>query len=335
MSSLPLSRSNSHDSSVVDVDDLIQARAQSKEHEGKPLDRDAVALMETAIAGGDNINIVVNARDGASTSDDVDVGIDVNGGDGGGDVDIDVNGKCRSGGFEEVALLPKPSSAPNAMKDSKGKERPERRLLLPQKTEEDEEIHHYLEEEGDDDDNYGEDVEGMDDTRVLLKRRLSFMERMQSKFLGPDERKEKLLPQDTFSFLIIAETCGFPFVAALCIFTLQVTTFVLVLLDLAAGGEAGNLFGVPANVSAQLRTTQFIAVLVAVLTQGDLRTAFTLLRDGFTKDFDAAFIETAQWKYRFSIVARAVSGSIGLMVSFVLIVTAPSVVELLLNFTGE
>lgn len=176
---------------------------------------------------------------------------------------------------------------------------------------------------------------GMDESRVRLKKRMSFLEKMQSMFIKPDEQKEKLLPQDTFSMMIIAETWTLPFTASLIIFTLQVTIFVLTLLDLAREGEPGNAFGVPANVSAELRATQFIAVLVAVLTQGDLRTASILLRDGFNKDFDTAFMETAPWKFHMSIAARTVSGSIGLLVSFVLIITAPSVVELLLNFTGK
>ena len=180
---------------------------------------------------------------------------------------------------------------------------------------------------------YGTEEMGGESNKSLRKR-LSIMERLQKSLIAPDERKEKLLPQDTFSYIIISETWGFPFVASLIIFCLQVTTFILVILDLAAQGDKNNVFGVPANVSAQLRTTQFIAVLVAVLTQGDLRTAFTLLRDGFTKDFDASFDYTSHLKYRLSVACRAVSGSIGLMVSFVLIVTAPSVVELLLNFTG-
>ncbi|CAB9509241.1 expressed unknown protein [Seminavis robusta] len=174
----------------------------------------------------------------------------------------------------------------------------------------------------------------MDESHYRLKQRLSMMERMQSKFLNQDESKEKLLPQDTFSFIIIAETCTIPFIISLTIFVLQLTIFILVLLDLAAQGEPGNIFGVPANVSGQLRATQFIAVLVAVLTQGDLRVALTLARDGFTKEFHAAFRHTAEWKFRLAVVTRAASGTIGLVVVFVLIITSSSVVGLLLDFTA-
>ena len=180
-----------------------------------------------------------------------------------------------------------------------------------------------------------EDDEESESHTGKSRRLSSFMVKMKSKlFAKPDETKEKCLPHDSFSFMIMAKTCTSSFVAAIAIFTLQMVVFILLLLDLAAAGEPGNAFGVPANVSAQLRCTQFIAVLVSVITQQDLRTSLTLFRDGFTKDFDTVFLETSPWKYHMSIVARAVSGSIGLLVTFVLVITAPSVVDLLLNFTG-
>lgn len=210
----------------------------------------------------------------------------------------------------------------------------ENQTLIPENHQGEEAIAHVNPELDYGYEKYGSE-EMKDGSAKSLRKRLSIMERLQKSLVAPDERVAKLLPQDTFSYIIISETWGFPFVASLIIFCLQVTTFILVILDLAAQGDNNNVFGVPANVSAQLRTTQFIALLVAVLTQGDLRTAFTLLRDGFTKDFDASFNYTSHLKYRVSVICRAISGSIGLMVSFVLIVTAPSVVELLLNFTGK
>lgn len=300
-------------SDVYDIDDIIQAKIEAKneDQEGK-----SIAMQETL-----NADTATDAT-GPVTATDVAAALSLN---------VE---KAQSEEEEEEALLPK--STNDLVNDSAIKastvsfESPERRLL---NIDDD----GFAGEDEEEEDDYHDDyVEAMDDSHLQLKHRLSIMERMQSKLLvGSNPKEEKLLPQDTFSFLIIAENWSIPFVAALWIVTLQMTTFVLVLLDLSAQGEPGNVFGVPANVSAQLRATQFIAVLVAVLTQGDLRTAITLLRDGFTKDFDTAFMETAEWKYRLSILLRAVSGSVGLMVSFVLIVTAPSVVELLLNFTGE
>jgi len=192
--------------------------------------------------------------------------------------------------------------------------------------------------ENDNGEDYDDRNSDMDDARVPLRRRLSKLERLQEEqsklSLKIDEREEKFLPQDTFSFLVVAEMGSFPYMTALVIFALQLTTFVLVLLDMADNGSPGNVFGVPANVSPQLRTTQFIAVLVAVLTQGDLRTAFSLLRDGYCPGIHEAFEHISSFKFRTSIFARAMSGSTGLVVSFVLVVTAPSVVELLLNFTA-
>lgn len=71
-----------------------------------------------------------------------------------------------------------------------------------------------------------------------------------------------------------------------------------------------------------------IFLTLQVCTQGDLMTGFGLLRDGYSSSFPTLFEHTARWKFWFSLVSRLSEGALGLVASFLLIVTATTVVEL-------
>ncbi|CAB9505693.1 expressed unknown protein [Seminavis robusta] len=147
--------------------------------------------------------------------------------------------------------------------------------------------------------------------------------------------KEKVLPQDAFSFLVVCPFCSGPFCFALLVFVFQMTTFILLTLDLLSKGNGSqNPFGIPGNVSPQLRICQFIAIVVAVFSQGDLMTGFGSFRDGYTHRLQDIFDYASPLKFWVSLLTRLSEAILGLVVSFLLITTSEAVVDLLLNFTA-
>ena len=65
-----------------------------------------------------------------------------------------------------------------------------------------------------------------------------------------------------------------------------------------------------------------------MFTQDDLMTGLGLIRDGYNESLSQAFVYIRYWKYVFSLAARLVEGSVGLAVSFLLIITSETVVDL-------
>jgi len=73
---------------------------------------------------------------------------------------------------------------------------------------------------------------------------------------------------------------------------------------------------------------------IPVLTQDDICNAMNLLRDWFKPNFFLPFQGASKPKWALSIVLRALEGTLGTFVSFMLIMQSENVVDLLLNFTG-
>ncbi|CAB9526338.1 peptidase C11, clostripain [Seminavis robusta] len=146
--------------------------------------------------------------------------------------------------------------------------------------------------------------------------------------------KCKTLPEDTFSFLLTSSKASPSFWLGTVVFVFQMAIFVLFYLDMLALGEEGNKFGIPANANQELRFTQFIAIIVAIFTQGDLLTSLDLFHDGYCEDLHTFFPKATRPKYLYSLLARVAEGAFGLFVTFLLIVTSDTVVNLLLSFTA-
>lgn len=84
-------------------------------------------------------------------------------------------------------------------------------------------------------------------------------------FFAGTNNDVKVLPQDTFSFLVVSVVQSATFCVGIFVCVFQMATFLLVCLDLLSKGDgAKNPFGIPGDVSAELRATQCIAILVAV-----------------------------------------------------------------------
>lgn len=79
-----------------------------------------------------------------------------------------------------------------------------------------------------------------------------------------------------------------------------------------------------------------MAIIVAIITQDDVRKAINLLRDGYDVDvFHHIFGEEAsKSKWLLSIAMRGSEGLLGLFVTFLLIMQSDNVLDLLLNFSA-
>lgn len=145
-------------------------------------------------------------------------------------------------------------------------------------------------------------------------------EREQRKSIVEAKLKKRRLPQDTFSYILASSAKTFPFLFAFFVYVFQILTFSLLMVDLVQSGDgASNPFGIPGNVDSQVRATQFLAINIAVFTQQDLLTGFGLFRDGYAAEIQSAFPHSAPWKFAAQLLARLSEGSLGLIVSFLLI----------------
>eukprot|EP00984_Skeletonema_dohrnii_P021179 scaffold10510_cov84-Skeletonema_dohrnii-CCMP3373.AAC.13 len=88
----------------------------------------------------------------------------------------------------------------------------------------------------------------------------------------------------------------------------------------------------PPNVNFPVRISEVLAIVIAIITQEDIRKAVNLLRDGFDQNLPKKFKGATFAKWGLSIALRASEGLLGLFVTFLLIMRSSSVLDLLLNF---
>jgi hypothetical protein len=89
-----------------------------------------------------------------------------------------------------------------------------------------------------------------------------------------------------------------------------------------------------ANVEFPVRVTQILAILITVATQQDMHISMNLLYGGFNTDLQRAFPTATRAKWLFAIILRFLGGCLGLGITFFLIVSAETVIDVLLNFTA-
>ncbi len=148
-----------------------------------------------------------------------------------------------------------------------------------------------------------------------------------------DEGKKKL-PPDTFSFLVCSKILSQPFVLGITVFIFQITIYSLLAVDLIKP-FSDNPLGIPANVETTVRGTQFLALIVAVLTQADIRISLEQVNEGYNKDrIGNEFAEASCGKRWFATACRFLQRALGLVVTFFLIVIVDNAFDLLLNFTA-
>ena len=147
----------------------------------------------------------------------------------------------------------------------------------------------------------------------------------------PDDIMPLQLPKDVYS---IVATCGWtskPFwIALLVIFGLQVSLLVLLLLD-QIGLEDDNVLGTPANVEVIVRAAQVLALVIALFSQSDLRQGIEGISEGLPDIYQGndgfQTMGPAQWHFAYSI--RFLQGFVNLFASFVLLLQAETVFDVL------
>jgi hypothetical protein len=147
---------------------------------------------------------------------------------------------------------------------------------------------------------------------------------------------ERNLPRDTFSFLVYTTRSSLPSLLAFLVFCLQTAIFSLVSVDVIDMSNTRNPLNIPPNVEPTVRTTEVLAIIIAIITQDDVKKVIHILKDGYDEDsFRRAFgREVSRFKWAFSIVLRALEGMLGLFVTFMLIMQSETVLDLLLNFSA-
>ncbi|CAB9500130.1 Inherit from bactNOG: outer membrane autotransporter barrel [Seminavis robusta] len=169
--------------------------------------------------------------------------------------------------------------------------------------------------------------EGMD----LIRRKLRFRK---SAVTG-QSAYAKQLPPDTYGFLMVAPVRSAPYAMGFIVCLIQIVTFFLMAFSIINDGVVyENPIGIPPNIATQVRIVQFLAIIIAVVTQDDLMKALDLIRVVFSKSFYDAFPRTSKPKIVSCVVLRCLSGCLGLVASFFLIITSETIYYLLLNFTA-
>jgi hypothetical protein len=144
-----------------------------------------------------------------------------------------------------------------------------------------------------------------------------------------DDPSMRRLNRDVFSFFLF-DSSRKSLACAVVVSITQLTIFCIIAVD-----NVGGTFGVPAQVSSEVKAAGFFALIIAVLTQDDIRTSLSMWRDRYHDDvFMAAFNGASQKKWIISTSCRALTGILSLAVTLLLIVQSEDVLDLLLNFTA-
>ena len=158
---------------------------------------------------------------------------------------------------------------------------------------------------------------------------------------------EHLLPRDTYSFFACVRyfssdnKCPLPgisFFLALSVMAIQVCTMSLLavdVIDIKHDQNPPNFLGVPTGVGWQVRVTQVLAILITVVSQDEVRLSLNVLATGYDEVVLNAMHEgVSKPKWYFSLISRFLVGCLGLSVTFMLIVRADTVRDMLLDFTA-
>mmetsp|Transcript_29784 Transcript_29784/g.50793 ORF Transcript_29784/g.50793 Transcript_29784/m.50793 type:complete len:1440 (-) Transcript_29784:34-4353(-) len=178
----------------------------------------------------------------------------------------------------------------------------------------------------------GDDDEDDIDIRNEIKR-LHSEDTTMTQSTSDREFTKRDLAEDTFSFLIYANVpC---FLCGILVFLFQMAIYVVLADDIINVDNKKNPFGFPFNVSIPVRISEFLAILISIIAQEDVRKAICLYRDGFDEGgLSTVFPGATLWKWTLSIVLRASEGLLGLVITFLLIMRSSSVLDLLLNFSA-
>ena len=142
------------------------------------------------------------------------------------------------------------------------------------------------------------------------------------------------LGEDTFSFLFSAPVRSSPFLTGLMVLSVKNAIFALAGVNLMQFGRS-NVLGLPPSVEVSVLLSQLLAFIIAVGTQNDLITSLKLIFEGYDKHhMGQAFFGGSLLKWLLTVSSLFIEGALGLTVTFLLIVTSTTVLDVLLNFAA-
>lgn len=175
-------------------------------------------------------------------------------------------------------------------------------------------------------------------SKVPIWRRIGSNEVVEESRLPADyQSRIILLPTDVYSIVATRDWSSFAFwISLLVIFGFQFSLLVLLPLNLI-GVEDNNLLGAPANVELAVRAAQALALVIALFSQGDLRKGMEGLALGRPTIYqmqgvyqgEDAFQPMSPWRWYFAYTVRSIQGLGSLFASFVLLIQAESVFDVL------
>jgi len=153
-----------------------------------------------------------------------------------------------------------------------------------------------------------------------------------------DDLKIFKLSEDIYSILACWDVKSKPFwISLIVVSLLQITLLILLLIDQLNWGAKENQWQMPVNAETNLRIAQFLSGLVALLFQEDLRIGISGLMRGIPDSFrceNKHFRQMTTYQWYFGVTIRFTQGLLSLLASFILLMQAESVLDLLMNFMG-
>jgi hypothetical protein len=123
---------------------------------------------------------------------------------------------------------------------------------------------------------------------------------------------------------------------SLCVFLLQILMLALVLVDRVNLSDADNPLKLPVNVETTVRIAQVLGIIIALFSQDDLLIGIEGLFKGLPSSFrgNECFQEISIIQWNVAYMLRFAQGFLNLSATFILLMQADNVFDLLLNFLG-
>jgi hypothetical protein len=150
------------------------------------------------------------------------------------------------------------------------------------------------------------------------------------------------LPKSTHTLLFSEPICSFPFVFAVAIALVCFSCLSLALVNNlfkeAPGGwnnanlARGIVDSIPANVTASVRVSQYLAILIAMMMESEIPTGLMLLRNISSQSFHAKLTKSRSYsRFVASAILRITLGYLFLINVFVVLIQAKEVLEIFYN----
>eukprot|EP00970_Alexandrium_tamarense_P018121 scaffold13320_cov215-Alexandrium_tamarense.AAC.5 len=136
------------------------------------------------------------------------------------------------------------------------------------------------------------------------------------------------LTQSTHSFLFTEDICSLPFLFALTIVGMSYACLILALLDNLEESSSDNRLGVPVQVGYQVRTAQYLGLVIGLLMEEEIPTTLYLLRMIPRNSLREKLPKVEYYKFLFSALVRMAMGYMFYMNMFVVVAQATGVIDI-------